>query len=502
MFGQKISESYPRTGSGVPSDFRTDLCIGKKLWSFSAVICDIFSMRCGHTRFHRRMFPAAAAVVAASAAASLGCAFNAGQCRGNWRLTNNHNIKVIRTSMVSRIQLTHDVVTSRVRLSAAAGDVRYSFPSSSVRHFCSATRPLAIFIKFYDTPNPDCLMFVAASPATHRFLTAPTAEEEEMKDPAVRKGAAVPTAPRWRGAMSMIFTRDNQHQSPLAAHIFAITDDIVDDITIGERFVTVRRRTAADLALARTAATIEDDDDEGRRGGEETDDAERHRGGEGLPDVPADGVRPPTSPTPPPPSSLHEAGSRDGALAIAHDEVVPPSPPGNSAASGVGAPPASWVHVKSATLPPSLDDVDAAPPPWGDLAVTVCTAIMEHSLSGTPCVDPSAPHPHSDTLPDPGDSEVVLCVKEVIATTIRPEVQKDGGDIRFVKYDYDDSSQTGSRDVHVQLLGACRSCRKSSTTLKDLIERTMRHFIPEINGVVEWKDSSSGVRGAATVRNH
>ena len=38
-------------------------------------------------------------------------------------------------------------------------------------------------------------------------------------------------------------------------------------------------------------------------------------------------------------------------------------------------------------------------------------------------------------------------------------------------------------EMRVELLGACRACKSSKTTLVDLIERTTRHWIPEVTAV-------------------
>lgn len=114
---------------------------------------------------------------------------------------------------------------------------------------------------------------------------------------------------------------------------------------------------------------------------------------------------------------------------------------------------------------------------WSELKLHVSAVITDHLFSGRPHVDPDAPHPHPDTLPQEGDSELVLILKELIATTIRPQLQADGGDIRFV-------SLNGGT-MYVELFGACRDCKSSKTTLRDLIERTTRHWAPEVREVRE-----------------
>jgi Fe-S cluster biogenesis protein NfuA len=123
--------------------------------------------------------------------------------------------------------------------------------------------------------------------------------------------------------------------------------------------------------------------------------------------------------------------------------------------------------------------------PWKGVPFAVCAAILDHAASGRPAVDPSAPHPHQDTVVAEGDSEVVQALKEVIAETIRPQLQADGGDIRFVQFE----PESGA--LRIEMLGACKTCRSSPTTLRILIERTVKHWIPEVKEVVEVKPSAS-----------
>ncbi|KAH9578411.1 Scaffold protein Nfu/NifU [Trypanosoma melophagium] len=114
---------------------------------------------------------------------------------------------------------------------------------------------------------------------------------------------------------------------------------------------------------------------------------------------------------------------------------------------------------------------------WSELKLHVSALLTDHLFSGRPHVDAAAPHPHPDTLPQAGDSEVTLIVKELIATTIRPELQMDGGDIRFLRVE--------GTVMYVEMLGACRKCKSGKTTLRDLIERATRHWVPEIQEVRE-----------------
>lgn len=66
---------------------------------------------------------------------------------------------------------------------------------------------------------------------------------------------------------------------------------------------------------------------------------------------------------------------------------------------------------------------------------------------------------------------------EKILETIRPALQMDGGDVRFVSY----NEETGA--VHVELLGHCAHCPMSTITLKQGIEAELKKSLPEITSV-------------------
>jgi len=65
---------------------------------------------------------------------------------------------------------------------------------------------------------------------------------------------------------------------------------------------------------------------------------------------------------------------------------------------------------------------------------------------------------------------------EGILEQIRPYLQNDGGDIRFV-------NMTDDNVVNVELMGACGSCPYSTQTLKNGVEQAVRKALPEIKSV-------------------
>ncbi len=66
-------------------------------------------------------------------------------------------------------------------------------------------------------------------------------------------------------------------------------------------------------------------------------------------------------------------------------------------------------------------------------------------------------------------------VKNVI-DQIRPYLEADGGNIRFVEI-------TDDNVVNVELLGACGSCPMIQMTLKAGVEQAVKKAIPEIRSV-------------------
>lgn len=71
--------------------------------------------------------------------------------------------------------------------------------------------------------------------------------------------------------------------------------------------------------------------------------------------------------------------------------------------------------------------------------------------------------------------ELTAKVKNVI-DQIRPYLQADGGDIRFIEL-------TSENVVKVELQGACGSCPYSQMTLKNGVEEAVKKAIPEIVAV-------------------
>ena len=107
---------------------------------------------------------------------------------------------------------------------------------------------------------------------------------------------------------------------------------------------------------------------------------------------------------------------------------------------------------------------------WFSIKPAVLAAIMDHFTSGLPAVEPE-----QSTAPSEEDSEIVVQIKEILDTRVRPAVAQDGGDIVF--HDFDDGV------VYLEMHGSCSGCPSSTATLKAGIENMLRYYIPEVREV-------------------
>ena len=73
-------------------------------------------------------------------------------------------------------------------------------------------------------------------------------------------------------------------------------------------------------------------------------------------------------------------------------------------------------------------------------------------------------------------SEIENQIEKILETKIRPAVEKDGGDIKFIDF------KKGI--VTVQLQGSCSGCPSSTMTLKQGVQNLLSHYIPEVKEVI------------------
>lgn len=114
---------------------------------------------------------------------------------------------------------------------------------------------------------------------------------------------------------------------------------------------------------------------------------------------------------------------------------------------------------------------------WQHLKPAIMGAIMEHFMSGAPVMSDGASDSDAedDTFFEEEDRELVVTIRELIDTRVRPAVAMDGGDIIFKGF------KEGTVYLHMQ--GACAGCPSSTATLKHGIENLLRHFVPAVEQV-------------------
>lgn len=112
---------------------------------------------------------------------------------------------------------------------------------------------------------------------------------------------------------------------------------------------------------------------------------------------------------------------------------------------------------------------------WNMLKSMVMALLMEHLSTGQPIVSESAKQSAGVGDAREDDDEIVLQIKELLETRVRPAVAMDGGDIVFE--DFTDGV------VFLRMQGACAGCPSSTATLKSGIENMLKHFIPEVEEV-------------------
>lgn len=105
---------------------------------------------------------------------------------------------------------------------------------------------------------------------------------------------------------------------------------------------------------------------------------------------------------------------------------------------------------------------------WTEIKPAILGAIMDHYTSGATLIEDDGKVAGDDQEED----GIVMQIKELLDTRVRPAVAQDGGDIIF--HGFEDGV------VHLEMHGSCAGCPSSTMTLKHGIENMLRHYIPEV----------------------
>lgn len=116
---------------------------------------------------------------------------------------------------------------------------------------------------------------------------------------------------------------------------------------------------------------------------------------------------------------------------------------------------------------------------WSQVKPDVLTVLLDHFSSEAPLF--AGGHASEieisddDFADDPEDADIIVQIKDLIETRVRPAVARDGGDIVYRGF------QRGT--VFLAMHGACSGCPSSTATLKNGIETLLKHYVPEVTEV-------------------
>lgn len=166
--------------------------------------------------------------------------------------------------------------------------------------------------------------------------------------------------------------------------------------------------------------------------------------------------------------------------------------PGESVAKGMAADFSNFEEAGSSPLAAALFQVEGvtrvflgsdfisltkqAGADWSVLKPMALAAIMDYYMSGAhqAAASGGTNAGHSDHADDE-NAELIVQIKELLDTRVRPSVANDGGDIVFRRF------EDGVVYLHMQ--GACSGCPSSTATLKHGIENLLRYYVPEVQSV-------------------
>ena len=111
---------------------------------------------------------------------------------------------------------------------------------------------------------------------------------------------------------------------------------------------------------------------------------------------------------------------------------------------------------------------------WLDLRADILEALADAGAAGQFPLTPLATAPVRPGASG-ADAEIAARIEAVLESHIRPAVAADGGNIMLESY--------AEGVAFVRMQGACAGCPSASITLRNGVETTLRHFVPEVSEV-------------------
>jgi len=109
---------------------------------------------------------------------------------------------------------------------------------------------------------------------------------------------------------------------------------------------------------------------------------------------------------------------------------------------------------------------------WEDLKHIIISFINDYYSNGNEIVI----NKESENSSNLNLSDIEKKIINILETKVRPAVARDGGDIKFKKFE--------NGIVTVNLQGSCSGCPSSTMTLKQGVQNLLCHYIPEIKEVI------------------
>jgi Fe-S cluster biogenesis protein NfuA len=85
--------------------------------------------------------------------------------------------------------------------------------------------------------------------------------------------------------------------------------------------------------------------------------------------------------------------------------------------------------------------------------------------------------------------EIIKDIKTVLEEKVAQNVAAHNGAIGFIDFAADTGVAT------LKLSGACSGCAMSQRTLKEGVERLLKHYVPEVNSIVGEDDEQAAEQG-------
>jgi Fe-S cluster biogenesis protein NfuA len=112
---------------------------------------------------------------------------------------------------------------------------------------------------------------------------------------------------------------------------------------------------------------------------------------------------------------------------------------------------------------------------WAELIPILRTYLKEYIEQGNWVFSAPSNEPSSVEIKE-DDSEAVVKIKQILAQSIKPVVEMDGGNIEYRSFE--------DGIVTLALKGSCSGCPSSTLTLKAGIENLLKRMVPEVKEVV------------------